>query len=588
MTKTLTFGFFILSIVFIGSFVGQTPAQKVRAVRETAVAQSPAALVLAEEFSYPTGQLTTVSGGNWVTNTGSGNFIPVIAGSLSYSGYASSGVGNKIQLVASTASSEDAYRSFTTQTAGTTYASFLVSVTNTDLLPPNSSATGEYFAGFISSASTSAFAARVTIRQGVAANTFQLGLRASGNAANVQVFSGTDLPVGSPVLVVISYELISGDANDVTKMWINPSLSGGEPAPTLTQVSAADLADVGRFFVRQGTGAGFSTPNAEIDGLRISTAWADIGGGATAPEHRAPGDFDGNGRTDFSIVREGPGGAAGNFIWWIKLNGPNTTSVTPFGLNSDFILPADYDGDGADDIAIWRGQQGTHGFWVLNSSTGTASFHPFGQAGDDPVVVADYSGDGVDDFAIYRRDPVQGYFWMWLSSGPYSNQYSAVPWGSGDDSALFGDYNGDGFGDFTVTRVEGQRIRIWTLFGSADLLGQNFTTDVFGGLSDLFVPGDYDGDGATDLAVTRWVGNSLRWIYKPSSGGTVVQTNWGIGSGFDFEVHGDYDGDGTTDLAVWRTSGALAGYYIVRLSSGGVRYEPWGTVNDTPTIWEFK
>ena len=314
---------------------------------------------------------------------------------------------------------------------------------------------------------------------------------------------------------------------------------------------------------------------------------------AAATSHDAPGDFNGDGKTDFSIVRPGPGGGAGTLAWWIRLNGSNATSVTPFGFNSDNIIPADFDGDDKDDIAIYRSTGGEQpGFWILYSKTGTAGFSPFGLSGDDPFVVADYTNDGIDDMAIYRADPTQSFFWMWPSSGPYAGRYAAVPWGNGADTALFGDYNGDGFADFTIYRVEGTRFRIWTLFGSADLLGQANSTEQFGGTSDFFVPGDYDGDGATDLAVSRFVGNAIRWIYKASGTGVVSYINWGLSS-TDIEAHGDYDGDGKTDLAIWRSPGttpaALDGYYIVRLSNGGVLYEPWGgLLGDLPTIWELK
>ena len=323
---------------------------------------------------------------------------------------------------------------------------------------------------------------------------------------------------------------------------------------------------------------------------------------ARATSHNAPGDFDGDGKTDFSIVRPSGGGGSGTLTWWIRTNGTNNISATPFGLNSDNIIPADFDGDGHDDITIYRSTGGGQpGFWVLYSKTGTAGFSPFGQNGDDPFVVADYTNDGIDDLAIYRPDPVQGFFWFWPSSGPYVGQYAGVPWGNDRgtaieqrDTALFGDYNGDGFADFTIYRLEGTRFRVWTLFGSADLLGQTWTTEQFGGGNDFFVPGDYNGDGATDLAVTRFVGAAIRWIYKESGTGVVRQINWGLSSS-DIEAHGDYDGDGTTDLAIWRSPGAnpapLDGYFIIRLSGspGGVRYEPWGgLLGDLPTIWELK
>ncbi len=250
---------------------------------------APDATLLVEEFQYPTGQLTdlaggaNVSAGNWVDFSGTGNPIMVNAGSLSYPDYPSSGIGNKIRIIASTASSEDAYRSFDSQTSGATYAALIVNVTDTNLLPLNSSTTGEYITGFLPGTSTSAFASRISFRQGTAPNTFQIGLRASGNAGNTAEFSTVDRPAGIPVLIVFSYEIVSGTANDVTKMWINPSLGGSEPSPTVTQVAAAEIAEVSRIFVRQGTSGGVATPNADLDGIRVGTSWAEVTGTAGVP-----------------------------------------------------------------------------------------------------------------------------------------------------------------------------------------------------------------------------------------------------------------------------------------------------------------
>jgi hypothetical protein len=252
---------------------------------------SPDASLLIEDFSYSSGQLTNlsgganVSGGNWVNFSGTGNPILVTAGSLSFSGYPSSGIGNKVNLIQTGASAEDAYRAFAPQTVGTkTYASFLVNVANTTGLLANANATGDYFAGFLPSDSVTDLDARVSIRLGSTPGTYQLGLKATTNNASA-TFSNVDLNPGTTYLVVISYQIIAGNSNDVINMWINPATGGAEPAPTITQTtaSATDNTDVSRFFLRQGSNA----VNASIDGIRVGNGWADVfTSGNTASQYR--------------------------------------------------------------------------------------------------------------------------------------------------------------------------------------------------------------------------------------------------------------------------------------------------------------
>ena len=242
-------------------------------------ASSPFASLLTEEFNYSVGQLTTVSSGNWVNFSGTAQFIQVSAGNLTYTGYASSGVGNKIDVVRVTTSAEDAYRQFATQSSGTIYAGFLLSVTNTTGLALNSSGTGDYMAGFLSSSSTTALNDRIVIKAGVTANTYQLGLRAS-TSNPAAVFSTTEYTPGVTHLIVFSYQIVAGAANDIENMWIDPALGGSEPAATVAQTSLSDLSDVARFFIRQND----NTPNASIDGIRVGTAWRDITGATTAAD----------------------------------------------------------------------------------------------------------------------------------------------------------------------------------------------------------------------------------------------------------------------------------------------------------------
>jgi hypothetical protein len=307
----------------------------------------------------------------------------------------------------------------------------------------------------------------------------------------------------------------------------------------------------------------------------------------------APSDFNGDGKTDYSIVRGGPGGASGTLTWWTNFNGSNQVKIDSFGFNSDYILPADFDGDGADDIAIWR-STGTAGFWVLRSSDGAATFTAFGQEGDDPAIIADYTGDGVDDFAVYRpgataNAPSQ--FWYLARSGIYSGLQVVVQWGLQTDLAIIGDYDGNGLADFTVVRpigASGNINEVYTLANMPDGTIGNVSIRQFGFSTDFFTPGDWDGDGITDLAISRAVGSNILWIYRPSSGGGDVWTQWGR-SATDFEAPGDYDGDGRTDHAIWRQSNTPgSSTFIVKFSSGGVKYHPWGLAGDVLTFWEVK
>jgi hypothetical protein len=299
---------------------------------------------------------------------------------------------------------------------------------------------------------------------------------------------------------------------------------------------------------------------------------------------KPPVDFNGDGLTDLALVRPGPGGLGGQLTFYNRTNENFFDSLQPWGLNSDFVTPGDYDGDGKADFAVWRQASGTSsGFYILRSSDSTAQYIQFGQAGDDPFIVRDYDGDGKADPAIYRQGSTPtspSTFWYFSS---ISLQQRAVSWGLGSDSAVPGDYDGDGKADYGVIRDVGAGQMVFIVL----LTGSGTAQYVSWGLAtDNFVPGDYDGDGKTDLAVTRNNGGSILWIIRPSTGAPVTWTNWGI-FGTDYEVQGDYDGDGRTDIGVWRpsTTPNQSAFYFLR-STGGFSFKDWGISDDIPTGYD--
>ncbi len=247
------------------------------------------------------------------------------------------------------------------------------------------------------------------------------------------------------------------------------------------------------------------------------------------------------------------------------------------GLGKTIPAPGDYDGDGKADVAIYLPATGTLAY--RSSSTGKDVLTQFGPAGVGASIPApgDYDGDGKTDIAVYI--PSQGRFAIRPSSGAPS--YFA-PFGTSGTNASIpapGDYDGDGKTDLavylTATGTLAYRASGTSSSGN-DVLFQ-FGPTGFG--TSIPAPGDYDGDGITDIAVyipsmgdfAVHPGNSVVNSQYPS--GTINYlvpfgtrgTNESIPAPGDYDGDGDGDGDGKSDFAVYIPS---QGIYAYRSSAG--------------------
>ncbi|MEO7509518.1 MAG: VCBS repeat-containing protein, partial [Pyrinomonadaceae bacterium] len=146
-----------------------------------------------------------------------------------------------------------------------------------------------------------------------------------------------------------------------------------------------------------------------------------------------PGDFDGDKKADFSVVRNVGGQAT--VIQNLTVSGSRSVA---FGAFSDYYLSGDFDADGKQDIASVRAA-GPNLTWYYTAS-GTGQFFTFvqGDSVTDLVVPGDYDGDNKTDFALWRSGSGAGsgdFILLKTASSP-----SEFKWGNSTTGLTSPDY----------------------------------------------------------------------------------------------------------------------------------------------------
>ncbi|GEM_PF-1141416 len=434
-------------------------------------------------------------------------------------------------------------------------------------------------------------------------------------SVNYQVTDGTATVVGNDYTVASATGTLNWGNGDATPRNVTITVKGdttNEPDETVN------------FSLNTPTGgASLGTPNSAI--LTITND-------DSVSTYHPPVDFDGDGKSDFVIVTESgprpnlneiaplnynqtqkrddrwqktqeslslirtggkkptndrPTADGGSPIvnWRIFRSSTNTldTSIN-LGTYDDYFVPFDYDGDGMCDAAIWNPV--THVFTVHQSTTNTNATYTLGDNGSDPSVIGDYDGDGRADPAVFNE--LTG-TWRYLGGATHTTLVT-ISFGQTGDYPNPGDFNGDGKWDFSVQRramADPSMARFVVAYNdgtaSTDTTPDLMITQgmfVFG-----LVPGDYDGDGKTDIAQVNLSGTNIVWrVLQSSTGNTnTVTQSFGVVA-TDYTVQGDYDGDQKIDYAIWRPS-ATSQFQVFRSSDSGTTTFNLGGVNDYPVAY---
>jgi len=237
-----------------------------------------------------------------------------------------------------------------------------------------------------------------------------------------------------------------------------------------------------------------------------------------APLQVVVADFNQDGVADLAVVGTPVGAAVGAADISILLGNGDGTFASPIDyatVNASqgavALAVGDFNGDGIADLAVLDTDLSV----LLGHGDGTFGPPLFNATGNGPIGIAtgDFNEDGVADLAVANNDDGTVSILLGLGNGqfqqqtPYAVQPSATY--SYPSSVTVGDFNGDNIPDIAVANFEnGETSLVSVLFGTGNGLFDSGVTYPGGAGAQIMVQGDFNNDGAIDLAVADGNGSN--------------------------------------------------------------------------------
>lgn len=193
------------------------------------------------------------------------------------------------------------------------------------------------------------------------------------------------------------------------------------------------------------------------------------------------------------------------------------------------------------DLAAWRWHPLTKAAWIMS-----IWLRDVDGDGDLDILYSDRMGEHAGIWWLERPAEVHG---PWPRHAIWRGETEILSFG-------LGDIDGDGHEDLTAALDNGQILWLRRL-GEANAWQPIFipVTGAVGDMRDA-VPGDIDGDGHMDIAVTTWNADGLHGVLWLKNDGSPLDGGWSQqaisgdqrGIKFDHLLLLDMDGDGDLDL----------------------------------------
>ena len=262
--------------------------------------------------------------------------------------------------------------------------------------------------------------------------------------------------------------------------------------------------------------------------LQVLTPPPNEGGGIAA-------DFNGDGNLDLAMLSIG--------VSELTLGNGDGTFRQPEQIPGAWQgVAADFNKDGKIDLATVNLANNVS----ILLGNGDGSFKPATSyptdVGSVALAVGDFNSDGNPDLAVANQNSNDVSILLGKGDGTFSPAVN-YPAGTTPECVVVADFNHDGYLDLLVCNIGGSNPQL--LLGRGDGTFQPPVAFSQTGGGKLAAVADFDGDGNLDVILQSSSGVSI--LYGNSNGSYTRQVNYGITQQF---FVGDFNNDGAPDLAL--------------------------------------